>query len=402
LSTNSKINNLKTDFLQKINIALSNNQFVKLTLSKFRGAEKDLQNIYVIPVRIKNNIKLSFRYKFSNHDIFKNYNFEDAVNLISAELGSNFLHCTLFTTIQDYILEYNKRRIPRTYSKKPSITKIEIKEQNRIKTRFIDSKSKYLNLLGITNQKGEIRNDKYDKFRQIDKFIEILSSLIEQYPGELNKQLIIIDYGSGKSYLTFAVYDYLSKQMNFNPVIYGIEKREDLVNLSNNAAAECKFKNLKFFSSQNYLNGIKSADIVIALHACDTATDEAILNAIKLNAKIIILAPCCHKYVRKKIILPKALTAVFKHNIFTEHISAFVTDGLRALTLNAYGYETKIFEFINPEHTSKNIMITAVKQSFGSLLNNTALDEIQNIKSQFSLTDFYLDILLTKLKLPDA
>lgn len=155
-------------------------------------------------------------------------------NIISDEVGKNFLlYGGLFTTVNDFVLEYNKKRVPRTYTRKASFSRVEIKEHNRIKTRYIDSKDKYLNLLGITNMKGEVKGDKYDKFRQVDKFIEILNGLIDSSSIADKRELEVVDFGSGKSYLTFALYNYLNHKLGIKAKVTGIEQREDLAQLSN-------------------------------------------------------------------------------------------------------------------------------------------------------------------------
>lgn len=385
---------LKEGFLELIKNSLKENTFVKMTLGKYRGSEDGLENIYVTPVKLKESIKLAFRYKYKTRDVYKNHEPEEAVAIIEDELGKNFLHGGLFTIQNDFVLEYNKRRIPRTYTRKASFTRVEVKEHNRVKTRHIDSKDKYFFLLGITNAKGEVKADKYDKFRQVDKFIEILHSLLES--SELNEKnlLTVADLGSGKSYLTFAVYNYLNNKLDIKTTVTGIEQRADLVEISNHAVEECGFTGLKFAQSSINEQKLKHTDIVIALHACDTATDDAIAKALKAEAGIIILAPCCQKYVRKNINVPESLKPVFKHGILEEHLSSFVTDGLRALVLESYGYETKVFEFISGEHTSKNIMITAVKKEYTEDIYLEKVVEIEKMKAQFGLNDFYLDKLI--------
>lgn len=388
---------LKSSFIDLVKDSMKDNYFVKLTLGKYRGGEDGLENIYVTPVKIKDEIKYSFRYKYSTMDVFKNHDIDESASIISDEMGSHFLSGTLFSTKNDFVLEYNKKRVPRTFTRKASFSRVEIKEHNRIKTRFIDSREKWLNMLGLTNAKGEVRGEKYDKFRQVDKFIEILNSLIESSSLAETKELEILDLGSGKSYLTFAVYSYLNSRGR-KANVTGVEQREELVNLSNNIAAECGYGELKFINGT--INDVKfnTADIVIALHACDTATDDAISKALQLKAKIIILAPCCQKYIRKHIRIPDNLNSVFKHGILEEHLSSFITDGLRSLVLESYGYETKVFEFISGEHTGKNIMITAIKNEKDEDNYLEKVVEIEKMKSQFGLQDFYLDKLVNKLK----
>jgi Methyltransferase domain len=387
---------IKQGFIETLKNSIKESIFVKLTLGKFRGQENGPENIYIIPVKLKNEIKYSFRYKHKTKDLYKNFDSSEAVSEIENELGKNYLTASLFTTHNDIIIEYSKRRIPRTYTRKASFTRVEVKEHNRIKTRYVDSKEKYLNLLGLTNAKGEVRGEKYDKFRQIDKFIEIVNSLFNESTLADRKEITVTDFGSGKSYLTFALYDYFNNRLGIKTTVTGVEQRNDLAVLSNNIAAESEFGGLKFMESAIDAYKGKSSDIVIALHACDTATDDAISKALKMKAGMIILAPCCQKYIRKQINIPADLNGVFKHGILEEHFSSFITDGLRALVLESYGYNTKVFEFISGEHTSKNIMITAVKGEYSEDNYLNKVLEIEKLKSKFGLKDFYLDKLLTK------
>lgn len=387
---------IKSQFIDKLRGSLNENKFVKLTLGKYRGSEQELENIYISPVKIKEETKYSFRYRYKTKDIYKNYDKDETVNITEDELGKNFLHGALFTTENDIIIEYNKRREPRIYTKKPSFTKVDVRQHNRIKTRYIDSKEPYLNLLGITNAKGEVRSEKYDKFRQVDKFIEIVDHLYNASSLAEKKDINIVDFGSGKSYLTFAMYDYFINSAGIKASVTGIEQRETLVTFSNEAAEECKFKGLKFITGEISSYSAKKADIVTALHACDTATDDAIAKALKMKADIIILAPCCHKYVRKRIEIPGDLEPVFKHGIVEEHLASFITDGLRALMLESFGYETKVFEFISSEHTGKNIMITAVKTDMTEDERLNKIVEMEKMKAKFGLKDFYLDKILNK------
>jgi len=388
-------NSSKEDFMAKLRASLKDNTFVKLTLGKYRGAgDESLENIYIAPIKLKGEIVYSFRWKYKTRDVFKNFNAAEAVNEIVSEIGKNFMYAGLFSTEGDFILEYNKRRIPRTYSRKASFTRVDIKDHNRIKTRHLDSKEEYLNLLGITNLKGEVRGEKYDKFRQIDKFIEIVDSLVRDSPLAEKENISIVDFGSGKSYLTFAVYDYFKNHLGINTRVTGVEQRADLADSSNEIAEKCGFSELKFIAGEIAEYKAKSADIVTALHACDTATDDAIAKALKINAAIVILAPCCQKYVRKQIHIPEDLAPVFKHGILEEHLSSFITDGLRSLVLESKGYESKIFEFISHEHTSKNLMITAVKHDHDDETPLLKFVEIEKLKSRFRLKDFYLDTIV--------
>src|SRR3990170_518854 len=168
---------MKKEFLEIFKDSLEQNTFVKLTLGKYRGSEAGLENVYAEPVKIGDEIMLMFRFKYKTKDIFKNHSFEDALSNVEMHLGKEFLFGALYTIKNDIIIEYNKKREARIYRKKPTFTKVEIKTHNKIKTRFINSRALFLNLLGITNKAGEVHSNSYDKFRQLDKFIEIVDSL---------------------------------------------------------------------------------------------------------------------------------------------------------------------------------------------------------------------------------
>jgi hypothetical protein len=385
----------KSDILEKLRLSIIENGFVRFTLGKYRGKEEELENLYVEPVMIQDEVMYSFRYKYKTKDIFKNHDFEISKGIIEDHLGKDFLYGALYTTSNDTIIEYNKKREPRMYSRKPTFTRVQITGQNKIKPRFISNRSKYMEMLGITNHKGEVKNDKYYKFRQIDKFIEIVDSLYRDSHIESKEDISIIDFGSGKSYLTFAIYDYFRNKLDKNVTVTGIELRNELVELSNKIAEDCGFEGLTFTSGTITSYPAEKADIVVALHACDTATDDAIAKAIESESEIIILAPCCQKYVRTRIKVPENLKSIFHHGIIEEHVSSFITDGLRALELESAGYKTKVFEFISQEHTSKNIMITAVKTKADENVKMIKQMEIENIKSEFGLEDFYLDKIIT-------
>jgi len=381
----------KSDFFKALQKSLDAGSFVKVTLGKYRGEEEGLENIYVTRIKLKDDVKLSFRNKYKTKDEFNNYGIDEGIQIISWHLGRDFLYGCLYNTEGDQVLEYSRKRVPKYYLKKPTFTQTELKEHNKTKQRFVDVKSKYFHLLGITNIKGDVHHDKYDKFRQIDKFIEIVDSLYRNSALKEKDSLKITDLGSGKSYLTFALYDYFVNKVKINVNITGIELRDELVKYSNKAAEDCMFADLHFIKGNISEIPQGEADIVVALHACDTATDDAILKALEEKAEIIILAPCCQKYLRNQIKIPENLAGIFKHGILEERLAVMITDGLRALFLESKNYDTKVFEFISLEHTARNTMITAVKNHIDNASEASKLKEIQIIKEKFNLVDFYLD-----------
>lgn len=383
--------NEKEKFIEILKESLHKEMFVKITFGKYKGGDKDFKNIFVNRIDTKEGDMLSFKFRYTTKDIVKNYEYEAGIRLVNEILGKDFFSGTLFTSENDYTLDYSKKRIPILHTKKSSFTETEVKSHNKVKQRFVNAEAKYLRLLGITTSDGKIKADKYDKFRQVDKFLETMDSLFRSSGLNTKDEIKILDMGSGKSYLSFAVYDYFTNTLGKKVTMKGIEQRDELVKLSNYSAGECGFSGLSFIKGSIEEFADEKTDIVIALHACDTATDDAIAKALKAEAEMIILAPCCQKYLRKQFVCPEVMKGIFRHGIHEERMSVMLTDGLRAMMLEYFGYDTKVFEFISTEHTSRNTMITAVKKRNK---DESKLPEIEAVKKEFSIVDFYLDKIL--------
>lgn len=374
------------EFIEKLRDALGDDSFVKLTLSQYKGADKTLKNIYVRKIVIKREDKLGFTYRHKTNDITKNYGLAEGLEHIAAALQNGFQGATLFTTAYDLVLD--KGRITRA---KPSHTSAPSGDHDRAKSRLIEAgNAPYLHALKITDTQGVVYKTAQDKFRQINKYVEIMSPLVKDMgAGRLKK---IMDIGSGKGYLTFALYDYLARH-GFETHVIGVEYRDDMVKLCNRIAEENGFSGLGFVraSAQDY--DCKGADAIIALHACDTATDDAIAKGVLAGAGIIVVAPCCHKQIRREMEHAKewdGLDFMLGHGIYRERMAEMVTDALRGLMLEYHGYAVKIFEFISSEHTAKNIMIVATKNS-SAAKRPEKLDEINAVKARFGIGQHYLE-----------
>ncbi len=376
-------------FLQHLRASLAEQSFVKLTLSKPGQKGRSLKNVFARLVHLKEESVLSFTLRYTSRDEVKNHPIEEAIAMISLWLGDEFLNADLFTTVQDHSLQFNKKRKARLFSKKPSHTQAPSTAHDKQKQRLIDPiRAKYLHPMGITGKDGQILKTGQKKFRQINKYIEIIDSLIDQ--GELGASPHLVDMGSGKGYLTFALYDHLVNNRKLEASITGIELRPKLVSFCNELAQEVGFDRLKFLAMNIEEYQPEKIDMLIALHACDIATDIAIAKGIKAQSSFIVVAPCCHKQIRKQMQCQTALQSVLKHGIMEERQAELVTDGIRSLLLEANGYKTKVFEFISTEHTPKNVMITAT-QGTG---REDALEQIDQIKKDFGIEYHYLEKLL--------
>jgi len=379
------------EFITALEESLANNNFVKFSLGSYKGAEEGLKSIHGKRILVKREEKLSFTYRYKTRDIVKNYDIAEACNRIKQSLQKDFQSAILFTT--EFDIAYDQKGIKRSA---PTQTEAPSLDHDRQKTRFIETAGKdYLRDLKITDATGIVFKNAQDKYRQINKYVEILSGLIKSLPTR--DRLNIVDMGSGKGYLTFALYDYVSGVLNLKTRVTGVEYRPDMVDLCNKIARNSKFDDLQFV--QGSIEDYKNTDIniLIALHACDTATDDAIYKGIQAGADLIVVAPCCHKQIRREIEKNKAsndIDFLMQHGIFMERESEMITDGLRGLILEYCGYSTKIFEFISDEHTAKNIMIVAVKDPKISPENKIIRDRIEAAKAYFGIGYHHLERLL--------
>ncbi|HAY34264.1 MAG TPA: SAM-dependent methyltransferase [Bacteroidetes bacterium] len=383
----------KEKFIGELRKSISDNSFVKLQFGKYRGDDREFQKIIVNRINLKDGERLSFNFRYNTKDVIKNFEIEKGIKLAEDITGNDFLSGTLFTTRNDFTIDHSKKRVPAFHKKRPSFNAPDVKEHNRQKARKIKPDAEYFHLLGITSDNGTVKAGMYDKFRQVDKFIETIDSIYRSSEISKNETVSITDMGSGKSYLTFAMYDHFKNVLEKNVTVKGIEQNRELTELSNRFAAKCGFTGLEFINGNIFDTEIDKTDITIALHACDTATDDAIKKALAADSKIIVLAPCCQKYVRKKMTVPEKLKGIFGYGIHEERLAVMLTDGLRAMILEKYGYDTKVFEFISSDHTARNTMIAAMRNSSKSINPENQTDII---KSEFRIDDFYLDKILNE------
>ncbi len=389
-----------TTFVNEIKKVITESAFVKLALGNYKGTEEGLKQLYVKPVLIKNKQQLAFNYRYKTRDIFKNFEIEEGMSLVEGFLNHDFHVATLFSTYQEMILERSAKGGFRLRTKQLEEKKEADLAHNKEKKRLILAKDNlYLHELGLTDEQGTVFKNAQDKYKQINQYIEILSSLIRELPEGTIKN--VVDMGSGKGYLTFALYDYLLNHQQKANVV-GVEFRKDLVDLCNKIAVNAKFEQLSFVEGTIESYNAKAIDLLIALHACDTATDDAIYKGIKADADLIVVAPCCHKQIRREIEKGKAqneLNFLTKHGIFLERQAEMVTDGLRALILEYFGYKTKVFEFVSDVHTPKNVLVVGIRSKEQGTRNkeqglkskDEILQKIKDTKAYFGIGYHHLE-----------
>ena len=380
-------------FYEKLSDSMEQQTMLKLTLSRLRH-HSDIKNIYARLVTIKKQPKIQFTFRYPTRDEVKNYDFTEGALFIKQQLGETFLTADLMTTENDFSLLYNKKAdnaqfFTKKPSSKPRNTEGGILQHNQEKKRLLNPTQPYFHALEITDSKGNITSKGRKKFKQIDKYIEIIAALLRD--ADLPDDAHIADFGSGKGYLTFALYDYLKNTLKTDPNVSGYELRENLVTFCNDLAQKCDYDDLQFFAQDINNVEMKRLDMLIALHACDIATDIAIAKGIKAGAKVIVVAPCCHKQLRKELNVKNEMQPILKHGILEERQAELLTDGIRALLLESKGYKTKVFEFVSTEHTPKNVMIVGIKMDKPK---TTAAAQVAAIKKHYGIETHYLETLL--------
>lgn len=376
--------------------SLSSDQFIRLTLSKVRKGVEAAQRVIIRLVVIREEPHLSFVYKYDTKDITKNFLPEAAHPLIAEHLADTYLIANLFTTEKQITVEMRKKGKVTVRTQASKITDTPPQRQHdRQKKEWVTDK-RFLVELGILNNSGNIKKDKGDKYRQIKKFVEIVDGLLRQTPALTDKKpLHIVDMGAGKGYLTFALYDYFLNTVHRPVKMTGVELREALIVAGNKIAKRLEYKHLKYEAGfiQDY--ELPETDILLALHACDTATDDAIYKGIQAKAELIICAPCCHKQIRRAITKSNNLQPILNHGILLERQAEIITDTIRALLLESKGYKARVFEFISTEHTGKNLMIVGQRHD-RPVDQQSWLKKIADIKQQFGIDEpHYLETLFT-------
>jgi hypothetical protein len=384
-----------TIFFEKLVTLFAKRELVKLVLGNQRNNASELKSMIVTIVELKAGTRLNIVFRYKTKDITKNYSFDEGLTVLKKSLEEEFLNADLFAAGETIQLTTAKRGKVKMKTTRPVLQAPASFSHDHQKERIIETEQNvYLRELGILNQDFEVRREMSDKYLQINRYIELIGPAIKELP--LPEGFHVADMGSGKGYLTFALYDYLTGKLSKTPVMTGVESRDELVKLSNEIAEKAGFVNLHFITGTIADVVLEKIDILIALHACDTATDDAIFRGIASGASLIVCAPCCHKQIRTAFNVTNELKPVMKHGILMERQAEIITDGLRAMIMESQGYKTRIFEFVSTEHTPKNLLIVGKKGTVKPAEKQKILENIRKIKELYGIGHHYLEDLLGK------
>ena len=379
-------------FFEKLESALQNNTMVKITLSKPVVKNDDLRNVYIKPILLKDRKMCQFTYRYERRDETKNFDAVQTMEQVRSLVPTNFQNVSLFTFTEDVTLLVSKKGKPTLMCKKINETREVDLSHDHEKQRLIDPTNPWWHLLGLTSRDGKVMADMQHKFKQICKYVEIVDGVMRQ--TKFDDEIHIADMGAGKGYLTFALYEYLTTHYDKKIVMEGVEIRPELVEKINeiiriNASLINGRSNMQFI--QNSIADYKPSklDVLIALHACDTATDDAILKGIRNNAKLIICAPCCHKQVRREMEKSGKTDAMTRFGIFLERQAVMITDAVRALVLEYCGYKTQVMEFIEIDNTPKNVLLVGRKTE-QPIDKETIAAQIRGLLERYGIEEHYL------------
>ena len=381
-------------FLACLRESLGRDTFVKLVLGKYRGPESGLKRVQVRRLSVQDRPCLSFVTVHQTQEMTDNTSVAEGLRSIEEHLGNPFQSAYLFTTTEEIQIEFSKKG-KCFWNCRPTARAVAAETHDREKERFLDPSQPFLAALGITDEKHDVRPSMYRKWKQINQFLEIFQQAFTSSRLADAKTVRVVDFGAGKGYLTFALHDLLRNSLGVEAQVTGIELREDLVQFCNGVAETLALEGLRFRQGDLDSYASDSLQVMMALHACDTATDQALCMGIRAEAEIILCAPCCHKQIRPQIRPPEILEPLLKFGVHLGQEAEMVTDGLRALLLEANGYHTKILEFVSLEHTSKNKMLLAVKHT--NPVDREGLQaQIVKIKDFYGIHNHCLETLLSQ------
>ena len=380
--------------------ALGAGRLIKLVLARpvSTVAADAAQRVVMRPLQLKGQAVLCFVTSHATRDLTKNLPLAEGRALLLTLVGAAFRNAHLLTPGEEAQLVFGKRgtaalNVTKSAAAEAAVPLPLAAGHDREKQRWIDINQPFLTALGVTNAQHQLVPAMARKWRQINKFVEVFAHALQGSRLADAKVVKVADFGAGRGYLTFAIHDWLRHAHGVDAQVTGVELRPDLVAEAQATIAQLGLAGLRFEAGDVRTFAPGAMNVMIALHACDTATDHAIHLGLKAGADIILCSPCCHKQIRPQLLSPHPLRPVFQHGIHAEQQAEMLTDSLRALLLEASGYDTQVFEFITLEHTRKNKMILAVKRKTVRPAD-AALAQIAELKRYFGIREQALESLL--------
>ena len=400
-------------FLARLDAAMSEtacaggSSSLRLVLSKPRAAGSDLQRVAMRPVMLRGEAGFSLVYSHATRDLTVNLSHAVALARVRSLLAETFQHAHLRTGDAEVALLVSRKghaTLRETRLAQPDAAPpADGGAHDRAKHRWVDIARPFLVELGVTDAQHRLVPAMARKWKQINKFVEVFDhAFAASELKDMNDAAAprVVDFGAGKGYLTFALHDHLQHRLGRQPQVRGVELRADLVALGNATVQRLGIEGLAFeqgdVREQGGASEAAAIDVMIALHACDTATDQAIHLGVRAGAAVILVSPCCHQELRPQLLVPHPLRPMLMHGIHLGQHAEMLTDSLRALLLEACGYQTRVFEFVALEHSQKNKMILAVKRPTTPARAAELRAQVTEVKSFHAVREQCLERLLVE------
>ena len=376
----------------KIDEILSFDKLIKVVVSNKLNSTVQYNKV-VFALKEKNKKEFYQIEKYTDKQVFhENIEINKLKEKLIEIIKGNYKQVAAWSENNTFDLKISKKGKMHLSQKRSDNKKLVNKSHNKEKNYILKEGMIIEPLidLGVFTKEGKVVNSKYDKYKQINRFVEIIDDEIKKKDY---KELTILDFGCGKSYLTFVLYYYFVKIKNINVKMIGLDLKEDVIKKCNDIAKRYNYENLHFELGD--INGFKynnKVDMVITLHACDTATDYALYNAIKWNSKMIFSVPCCQHEFNGQM-KTDDLSILTKYGIIQERVAALMTDSVRGNLLEAVGYKTQLLEFIDISHSPKNILIRASKTKISEEKKSKSLNEVYNLIKEFNFNPTLYNLL---------
>ena len=349
----------------------------QVVLSNSRDKEK-ISKVKIRPVMLKDTLVFQESAYIGTKVFHENYSEGEIIQKTEEYMETVFKQAEIETVdFKAVVLVSKKGKITVKKQLIKGGEKTEVRLEHNRKKQYVlqaDKPIGFLVDLGVQNKDGNINKSRYDKYKQINRYLEFIRDILPHL--DKDRTIRIIDFGCGKSYLTFAMYYYLHEMLGYNLSVVGLDLKEDVIEKCNALSQKYGYDNLRFIRGDiATYEDTQDVDMVVSLHACDTATDLALIKAINWNAKVIFAVPCCQHEVNRQI-KSELLAPALKYGLIKERMSALLTDAIRANMLEEVGYDTDVLEFIDMEHTPKNILIRGVKSNRMKKVEKARLKEM--------------------------
>jgi hypothetical protein len=387
------------DFETILKTAIAGDDLLTLVLSKLRDKSADgPEKLTVRPIELKGSRRYQWSFRTGGQEIHENLPPEDTLTRACELFAEHYAHGHVFTSEADYSLRRNRKGQIHITTAGPSKQRHTSGESHNREKQYLLPENQhcaFLAEIGVMTAQGQVKASRYKKFRQINRYLELVNDVVPHLP---EGPLKIVDFGCGKSYLTFALHHLLMVIHQRDVHIVGLDRKAEVVRNCQDIANRLGCRGLEFREGDLWHHQEQRIHLAVSLHACDTATDEALAKAVAWKADVILAVPCCQHEIAAKF--PAGfLPAVQGHGILKDRLAALVTDSLRAQALEALGYKTQVVEFIDMEHTAKNVLIRALRRSGDVPGSQQAARDYETFKASLGLETFHLETALAKLQL---